>query len=89
MISHTTERFRKAFRRLPSNVQRQGREAYRCFTQNPYHPGLHFKQVHPTKPVYAVRIGIDYRALGVRAEDEIVWFWIGLHPEYERLIARL
>jgi hypothetical protein len=28
-------------------------------------------------------------ALGIRDGDEIVWFWIGSHAEYDRLIERL
>jgi hypothetical protein len=34
-----------------------------------------------------VRIDRDYRALGVRDGEEIVWFWIGSHADYDRVIA--
>jgi mRNA-degrading endonuclease RelE of RelBE toxin-antitoxin system len=88
MKSHTTERFRKAFERLPEQVRRQAREAYKLFAQNPYHPSLHFKQVHPTRSIYSVRISIEYRALGVQEEGEIIWFWIGSHADYDKLISR-
>ena len=53
----------------------------------PLHPGLRFKQVHPTLPIYSVRVSLDYRALGVREGDSVIWFWIGSHSEYERLLA--
>ncbi len=89
MKSYTTERFRKAFKALPERVRRQAREAYKLFEQNPYHPSLHFKPIHPTRPIYSVRIGRDYRALGVSDGDEIVWFWIGSHAEYDKLTSRL
>lgn len=89
MRSRTTERFRKAFERLPEQVQRQAREAYRLFKQNPHHPSLRFKQIHPTRLIYLVRISIEYRALGVREEDEVIWFWIGSHADYDKLISRL
>ena len=89
MRSHTTERFRKAFEHLPDQVQRQARGAYRLFRQNPYYPSLHFKQVHAVKPIYSVRISKSYRAVGVRSGDEIVWFWIGVHADYEEVISRL
>lgn len=62
MTSHTTARFRKAFKRLPKQIQRQAREAYKLFRQDPYHPSLRFKRVHPTRPIYSVRISVDYRA---------------------------
>jgi len=89
MKSHTTKRFREAFRGLPKHIQRQAREAYKLFLQNPYHPSLRFKQVHPTRPIYSVRVSRDYRAVGVRDRDEIVWFWIGSHAEYDKLLSQL
>jgi len=89
MTSHTTEHFRHAFKQLPQHVQRQARQAYRLFKQNPYHPSLHFKQVHPTRPIYSVRISLDYRAVGIREGEVVIWFWIGVHADYEKLISRL
>jgi hypothetical protein len=74
---------------LPEPVKNRGREAYRRFAENPDHPGLRFKRVHPTEPIYSVRITRGYRALGVREDDAIVWFWIGSHAEYDDLIFRL
>ena len=89
MKSHTTNRFRNAFRLLPVQIKRHAKEAYKLFKLNPYHPSLRFKPIHPTKPIYSVRISRDYRAVGVRDRDEIVWFWIGSHSEYDDLIFRL
>ncbi len=34
-----------------------------------------------------MRVGIHYRALGVRTDDEIVWFWIGSHADYDGLLS--
>lgn len=89
MKSYTTKRFREAFLKLPKPIQQQAREAYRLFQQNPHHPSLRFKQVHPARPIYSVRIGRDYRAVGIRHHDEMIWFWIGSHADYERLLSRL
>ena len=89
MKSRTTERFRKALTQLPEQVRRQAREAYKLFIQNPYHPSLRFKSIHPTKSIYSVRINIDYRAVGVLEHDEVIWFWIGTHSEYDKLISRI
>lgn len=89
MRSRTTERFRKAFEGLPEHVRRQAREAYKLFTRNPHHPSLRFKQVHPTQPIYSVRVSLEYRALGVREGEEMIWFWIGSHADYDKLISRL
>lgn len=90
MRSRTTARFRKAFAELPDPVQEQARGAYRQFLRDPWHPGLRFKQIHSTLPIYSARVGLHYRALGERqADDTVVWFWIGSHGEYDRLLRRL
>ena len=89
MKSRTTERFRRAYAALPEQVRRQARDAYRLFSQNPQHPSLRFRRVHSTLPVYSARINMDYRAVGVRDGDELVWFWIGSHVDYDQLLARL
>jgi len=72
---------------LPDHVQRQARQAYERFGRKPNHPGLRFKRVRSTRAIYSVRISLDYRALGVLDGDEMIWFWIGSHGDYERLLA--
>ena len=89
MTSKTTNRFRKAYAQLPEHVQRRAREAYRLFRDNPSHPSLRFKQVHATLPIYSARVGLGYRALALRDDDVVVWFWIGTHADYDRLIRSL
>ncbi len=39
----------------PCQLQRRAREAYRMFREDPNHPSLHFKQVHPTRPIFSAR----------------------------------
>ena len=87
MKSWRTVAFKRAFARLPKAVKRQARQAYRTFTNDPSHPGLQFKKVHASRPIYSVRIGLGYRALGTKTGDDIVWFWIGSHAEYDRLTS--
>ena len=89
MTSRTTGRFRKTFRKLPPNVQRQARAAYRLWMRDPSHPSLQFKRVHAREPIYSVRVGLGWRAVGVRNEDTVVWFWIGSHAEYDKLLSNL
>ena len=89
MISRTTEKFRALFALLPATIKAQAKEAYRQFKSDPYHPGLQFKRVHSSKPVYSVRINLDYRAVGIIQDSEIVWFWIGSHNVYEKLLKKL
>ena len=89
MISRTTERFRKTFQQLPEHIQRQARAAYRLFRQDPAHPSLRFKPVHPSEPVYSARVGRGYRALAIREGERLTWFWIGSHSDYEDMLKRL
>lgn len=89
MRSRTTARFRDAFAALPPQVQRQARQAYRLFRLDPRHPGLHFKQVHASRPIFSARVGLGYRALAVEEQDDLIWFWIGSHAQYDRLLAQL
>jgi hypothetical protein len=88
MKSTINDQFRRLFARLPGHVQQQAREAYKLFKQNPHHPSLHFKQIRSSS-VYSIRITRGYRALGDWEGDEITWYWIGTHSDYDKLIGRL
>ena len=88
MNSRTTKRFHQMLAELPSNIQQQAKEAYKLFIKNSHHPSLRFKKVHNTEPIYAVRININYRAVGIIENGVIVWFWIGPHAEYEKLLGK-
>jgi hypothetical protein len=89
MNSRTTRQFRELFARLPTYVQQQAREAYRLFRDNPSHPGLHFKKVDDNPPTFTARVGIGYRAVGALDGNTMVWFWIGSHADYDKLLAQM
>lgn len=89
MKSHTTAGFRKLLATLPVDVRRRARSAYRQFRENPHHPSLRLKHIHGSDRLVSVRISRGYRAVGIRIlPDEIVWFWVGPHEEYEKLLAK-
>jgi len=87
--SRTTRKFREALTKVPKEIQHQAATAYRLFRENQEHPGLRFKKVHSQLPIYSVRINIKYRAVGVIEGKAIVWFWVGIHADYERLLKQL
>jgi hypothetical protein len=87
--ARTTRRFRACLAELPTDVRRRAREAFLLWRENPNHPGLEFKRLRTRGEVYSARIGMDWRALAVRDEDTFIWFWIGSHAEYDRLLTRL
>lgn len=88
MISRTTASFRRALSKLPPEARRHARRAYRQFKHDPSQPSLRFKAIHAEDPIYSARVGMHYRAVGVLTGKEMIWFWIGTHAEYDRLIAR-
>jgi hypothetical protein len=77
------------FADLPEQVQEQAREAYRQFKEDPNYPSLKFKKVHPQLPIYSARVNRDYRAVGQLDEDTVIWFWIGSHADYDKLLNQL
>jgi mRNA-degrading endonuclease RelE of RelBE toxin-antitoxin system len=89
MKSSVTKAFRKQLSQLPESVQEQATKAYALWRSDPYHNSLQFKRVSQRQPIYSVRIGLNYRVLGLVEEDHIYWFWIGIHAEYDELLGRL
>jgi plasmid maintenance system killer protein len=84
-----TESFRALLSELPINIQERANDAYLQFQQNPNHPSLRFKKVHSDLPIYSVRITKNYRAVGQLEGDAVIWFWIGSHKEYDRLLSQM
>jgi len=57
---------------------------FELLKSNPNHRSLHFKKVGR---FWSARVGIHFRAIAVGEASTLVWFWIGPHREYERLIG--
>ncbi len=89
MKSRINEDFRQAYRQLPKEIRQQARKAYQLFHDNPQHPSLNFKRVHPNEAIYSARITRDYRTIGIITDDLIIWFWIGSHADYDKLLKNL
>ncbi len=83
MTHQTTPRFWECYNALPEEVQRLADKNYDLLVENVEHPSLEFKQIGR---LWSVRVGLHYRALGFSEGETIAWFWIGAHPEYDRLI---
>ena len=86
MNSKTTNRFWKCYSVLPNDIKKRAKEVYKLFITDPYHPSLHFKRVHSHRPIFSVRITKDYRAIGILQNSDLLWFWIGSHSEYNKLL---
>jgi hypothetical protein len=81
----TNPRFWQAYDKLPPEVRELADTAFALLKRDPRHPSLHFKKVGR---FWSARVGAHHRALAVEHEDDLLWFWIGRHDEYDRLIGR-
>lgn len=87
MNSEVTKSFISLFKKLPERVQKTARKNYSLWKENSQHPSLDFKKVHTSKSFYSIRIGLGWRAVGIlKDETTIVWFWIGSHNDYDKLL---
>jgi hypothetical protein len=75
--------FWECYNALPKKVQHLADSNYQLLKQNPRHPSLHLKTV---KNYWSVRVGRKYRALAIEIDAGLLWFWIGTHAEYDRLV---
>jgi hypothetical protein len=85
LIHHASPDFWTCYHALPASIREQADRAFELLKANPRHPSLHFKQVGR---FWSARVGLQYRTIGVDAADGIVWFWIGTHAEYDKLIRK-
>jgi hypothetical protein len=77
-------RFWACYHALPAEVRRLANRCFALLRQTPDHPSMHFKKI---SRLWSVRVGLHYRALAVERGTDMVWFWIGTHAEYDRLVA--
>ena len=89
MISRTSSDFRRDLAALPTAVRKQARAAYRLFAREPHHRSLRFKKLPPHEDLWSVRINNDYRAIGRFRGDVMLWFFVGSHADYDKLLQRL
>jgi len=88
MISHINDKFKKAYKKLPIEIRTTAKKQYKAFQNDPYHASLHFKRVHSSRAIYSARITQNYRTIGILKDDVIIWFWIGSHDDYDKLLKR-
>ena len=84
MTHHATSAFWACYRAFPEGVREVADQAFAHLKQDPRYPSLHFKKVGP---YWSARVGSHHRALAVETNDGLVWFWIGTHAEYDKLLG--
>ncbi|RWL97742.1 MAG: hypothetical protein EOR68_16450 [Mesorhizobium sp.] len=75
--------FWDAYDKLPKSIRTKADSSFAKLRADPFHPSLHFKRVGR---YWSARVDLDYRAVAVREQDDMICFWIGTHSEYERLL---
>jgi hypothetical protein len=48
------------------------------------HPSLHWKRI--SGAVWSARVSYQYRAVARVNGEDVLWFWIGSHAGYDRLL---
>jgi hypothetical protein len=85
-VTHrATPRFWRCYESLPQDVRQLADRSYALLKTSPSHPSLHFKKVGQ---FWSARVGLHYRAVAVDAGDDLVWFWIGSHADYDKLLGQ-
>ena len=87
MKNFTSPRFWRHYNALPPKIREVADKNFQLFKTSPQHPSLRFERKKPK--LWSVRVGGGHRALARQLDDNLIWFWIGPHDEYERLLREL
>ena len=69
-----------AYRALPPSIRKPADANFELLKRDPRHPSLKFTRVG--RPA-----SLRYRALAIEIDDAYLWFWIGSHADYDKLIG--
>ena len=84
MKSSALAEFWDSLKDLPPPAQKIARKNFKLWQQNPALKSLGFKKIKAG--LWSVRAGSGYRAPATFEDDRYLWFWIGSHNDYERMI---
>jgi mRNA-degrading endonuclease RelE of RelBE toxin-antitoxin system len=76
--------FWESYQRLPERIRRLADKNFELLKQDERHASLQLKKVGK---LWSVRVGRDYRALAFDSSVGLVWFWIGPHHEYDKILG--
>ena len=79
----TSLSFWDRYEKLPAHIKTLADKNFDLLKKELFHPSLHLKKVGR---FWSVRIGLNYRAVGVGIDDGVLWFWIGHHTAYEKML---
>jgi hypothetical protein len=79
----SSPQFWRLYCQLSPQVRELADKNFQLLKADPKHPSLHFKKIGK---LWSVRVGAQYRALGLDKSEGVVWFWIGSHADYDKLL---
>jgi len=80
-----TPQFWEHYEKLPSSVRDLADKNFGLLKANPKHPSLRLKKVGR---YWSARVGRKHRSLAVETSDGLIWFWIGRHGNYDKVLRR-
>ena len=78
-------RFWLLYEALPPEVRATADKNFQLLKSDSRHPSLHFKRIGKA---WSVRVGARYRAPGLDVPGGIMWFWLGTHAEYDKIVGK-
>lgn len=83
MTHFASSGFWERYAALPDDIRALADKSYALLKSDPRHPSLHFKKLGK---FWSARVGLHHRALAVEIQGGMLWFWIGTHAQYDRLV---
>jgi len=84
MKHYASPQFWRCYEKLPLRIQKHADRCFALLKGNINHPSLHTKKI---EEYWSVRIGPRYRALAIEQEEGLIWFWIGNHSDYDKMVS--
>jgi hypothetical protein len=72
-------------RHLPLEIRELADKNFSLMRDDPKHPSVRLKKIGA---FWSARVGLHFRALARERSEGLVWFWVGHHSEYDRLIQK-
>ena len=83
MNHFTSPSFWNKYEKLPKQIRELADKNFELLKRNSMHPSLHLKKAGN---YWSVRAAKKHRALAVEMDEGFLWFWIGAHDEYMRIL---
>lgn len=74
-----TERFKKDFKRLPTEIQERAGKALELFVSNSRHPSLHVKKMEGAPDIWELRVSDNHRITFQFVQEGVLLRRIGTH----------